>query len=34
MELDWKMELMLKIDTVIHNQNLQLYDAFNVDSSS
>lgn len=30
MELDWKMQIMLKIDEVIHSQNLQLLDAFNV----
>ena len=29
-ELDWKMQLMLKIDAVIHSQNLRLLDAFNV----
>jgi len=30
MEIDWKMEIMLKIDNVLRDQNLQLYDAFSV----
>ena len=32
MELDWKMEIMIKIDTVLRDQNLQLYDAFSVNT--